>query len=88
MIETVPGWTLRCRRAFAVLGRVIGRVIGLDPAMWYPAIFRLFPFLAPVAAPPAFQGREEDVRTLRHRSGVSMVAMVVDDTRLDLFTAS
>lgn len=34
MIETVPGWTLRCRRAFAVLGRVIGRVIGLDPAMW------------------------------------------------------
>lgn len=89
MIETVPGWTLGGRRAYAVLGRVIGGVVGLDPLRQpAPTILRLFPFLAPVPAPPTFQGREEDVRALRHRGGVPMMAMMMDDTRVRLFTAS
>lgn len=86
----MPRRTLSGRGTSAMLGRVIGGIIGLDARILELArilhaagILRFFPFLAPAARPTTFQSREESVGALchRYRAVVPMMPMV-DDARL------
>lgn len=91
-IEAVPRRTLSGRGTSAVLGRVIGGIIGLDAGILELArilglhaagVLRFFPFLAPAARPTTFQSREESVGALRHRyRAVVPIMPMVDDARL------
>lgn len=83
----MPGRALSGRGTSAMLGRVIGGIIGLDARILELArilhaagILRLFPLLAPAASPTTLQGREENVGALCHRCRtVPMMPMMVDD---------
>lgn len=92
MIQAVSGRALRGRRASAVLGRVIGGVVGLDAGALELASFLrlhgagvlgLFALLAPAARPAALQGGEERVGALRHRRAVIPMMPMMMMTMVD-----
>lgn len=79
MIEAVPGRALSGRGTFAVLGRVIGGIIGLDARILQGArvlvgVLGFFSLLASAARPATLQSREKRVCALRHgRRAVMMM---------------
>lgn len=87
----MPGRALGGRGASAVLGGVVGGVVGIGAggALELARILRLqqaagilglLPLLAPAARPAALQSREERVGALRHRRGMMpMMAMMLSD---------
>lgn len=91
MIEAVPGRALRGRGTPAVLGGVIGGIIGLDAGtlelarvlrLHAAGILGLFPLLAPAPRPATLQGREEGVSALRDRHRAVPMVPMMDDTGL------
>lgn len=87
MFETMSGWTLCGRRAPAMFGGIISRIIRLNArcfkgccllGRWYSAtIFRFFSFFATATRPATFQCRKKCVGALCHRRRVSMMPVVM-----------
>lgn len=89
----MPSRTLSGRGTSAVLGRVIGGIVGLDtkilelgPVLQLHAtgILGFLPLLTPAARPATLQSREEGMGALghRHRAVMPMMPMMMDDAGL------
>lgn len=88
MIEAMPRRALGGRGASAVLGGVIGGIVGLDTGilelgrvlrLHAAGILGFLPFLAPAARPATLESREEGVCALRHRRSVITMPMMMHD---------